>query len=321
MAYSPQEQIAFLQPLVEPVQPEDTMAEAGRKILLRELVRMLQHEQGSRSGDDIEDVHDMRVAIRRTRSAMRLLKPYLKGKAIRPYNRGLRHLGWVLGEVRDLDVMIENLKTYQTALDAEAAAAFQLVIDELDQRRALARDALNEYLDAKAYRRFIRDYSDFLTQPMREGRHAANGAVAPYQVRHVLPAMIYDRLAAVRAYDTVLPEANAGTLHALRIEFKRLRYTLSLFSDVLGSSAEEFVDTIKAIQDHLGHLNDSSVARARLEGLADDPEASYADVLAGYLAHLEAHEAELKAGFAEVWQRFNSRKVQQKLATAVLALR
>lgn len=297
------------------------MAEAGRKILLKELMRMLQHEQGSRTGEDIEDVHDMRVAIRRTRSAMRLLKPYLKAKAIRPYNRGLRHLGWVLGEVRDLDVMIENLKAYQQTLDPEQAAAFQLVIDELDRRRALAREALNEYLDAKAYRRFIRDYSAFLLQPMHNSFHPADGAVAPYQVRHVLPAMIYDRLAAVRAYDTVLPEANAATLHALRIEFKRLRYTLSLFSDVLGPQAEEFVETIKGIQDHLGHLNDSSVARARLEGLADDPEAPYAEALAGYLAHLETHENGLKDGFAEVWERFNSRKVQQKLATAVLALR
>src|SRR5512145_2820492 len=117
MAYSPAHQIEVLTPAIAAVQPEDGMAEAGRKILLAELVLMLNQEAGSRSGEDIEHVHDMRVAIRRMRSAVRLLKPYLKGKAIKGYNRNLRQSGLVLGDVRDLDVMIEQLQAYTATLD------------------------------------------------------------------------------------------------------------------------------------------------------------------------------------------------------------
>ncbi|MBI5670072.1 MAG: CHAD domain-containing protein [Chloroflexi bacterium] len=315
MSYTPARQIERLTPAVTPITPEDSMAEAGRKILLKELLTLLQHEDGSRTGADIEDVHDMRVAIRRMRSAIRLLRPYLKWKAIRPYNRELRHLGRVLGEVRDLDVMIEQFQRYQTALDAESQAALQPTITALDAQRQQARVALNEYFNSKSYRRFVKSFAEFLLQPLPKPH--LNGSVVPYQVRHVLPMLIYDRLSAVRAYDTVLDQADAPTLHALRIEFKRLRYLLSLFQAVLGPQVEDVIAEIKTIQDHLGHLNDGAVARLRLKHLL---ETDTSGMLAGYLAFLDTQELGLKDSFMVAWQRFNTRKVQQKLASAVLAL-
>ncbi|MBZ0288192.1 MAG: CHAD domain-containing protein [Anaerolineae bacterium] len=275
---------------------------------------MLQHEGGSRTDENIEDVHDMRVGIRRMRSTIRLMKPYIKRKDIRAYNRDLRRLGRALGEVRDLDVMIEHVKTYQATLDAEGQSSLQMVVDELNSRQAEARAALNDYFDSKAYHRFIKSFCDFLMQPLPERGHK-NG-VAPYQVRHVLPMLIYDRLAAVRAYETILREADPKTLHALRIEFKRLRYLLSLFQEVLGPQAGEVVVEIRTIQDDLGHLNDGTVARSRLEGLLDEENAA----LTGYLAFLEGQAGGLKENFRVAWTRFNSRRIQQKLATAVLAL-
>ncbi|HEX2907937.1 MAG TPA: CHAD domain-containing protein [Phototrophicaceae bacterium] len=314
MAYSPAHQIEVLTPAIAAVQPEDSMAESGRKILLAELVLMLNQESGSRSGADIEHVHDMRVAIRRMRSAIRLLNPYLKGKAIKGYNRNLRQIGLVLGDVRDLDVVIDELQAYAATLDADGQTALQPVLAELEKRRQEARINLNACLDTKTYRRFVKAYCNFLLEPTPEPDR--KGSVTPYQVRHVLPMLIADRLAVVRAYETVLAEADAKTLHALRIEFKRLRYLLSLFQNVLGSQADEVIQEIKTIQDHLGHLNDGVVARERLGSLLaeDNP------TLNGYLDYLESQQVGLKDSFLVAWTRFNTRKVQQKLATAVLAL-
>ncbi len=314
MAYSPAHQIERITPAISPVLPTDSMAEAGRKILLAELARMLQHEAGSRTGADIEDVHNMRVAIRRMRSAMRLLKPYLKQKAVREYNTHLRALGQVLGEVRDLDVMIEQLQQYQAGLDGELRISLQTVLDELARRRDTVRAELNEYLDTKTYRRFVKSFRDWLMQPAPEP--AFEGTVVPYRVQHALPMLVYDRLAAVRAYDTVVETADTPTLHALRIEFKRLRYLLSLFQEVLGPQAADVIGEIKTIQDYLGHLNDGAVARERLDGLLDEDNPA----LAEYLAFLEAQALSLRADFLVAWARFNSRKVQQKLSSAVLAL-
>jgi CHAD domain-containing protein len=318
MAVSIEERITALQAKVETVAPTDTMAEAGRKVLLGELVTMLQHEAGSRTGEDVEDVHDMRVAIRRMRSAFRLLKPYYKVKDVRPYSKSLQELGWVLGDVRDLDVLIDNLRAFQLTLKADGQADLQSTIDSLDERRVAARADLIRTLDSKTYRRFLKAFGEFVTTPIEK---KSSEEIVPTQVRHLLPSMIYDRLAAVRAYEDVLENAATETLHALRIEFKRLRYTVSLFDGVLGSSVSDFVDELKIVQDTLGKFNDATTARTRLDALLENGDDLHSDALSAYLGHLEADKDELIAQFKRDWERFNSRKAQEKLSKAVLGLR
>jgi CHAD domain-containing protein len=89
-------------------------------------------------------------------------------------------------------------------------------------------------------------------------------------VRHVLPALLYNHVGAVRAYDEALENADGTTLHALRIEFKRLRYAVSMFTDVLGSSVKDFVKEIKAMQDHLGRMQDIVTAQAVLNPMVSE---------------------------------------------------
>lgn len=318
MGLSLEERITGLASKLEAVAPTDNMAEAGRKVLLAEFVQMLKHEAGSRTGEDIEDVHDMRVSIRRMRSIFRLLAPYYKVKDVRPYRSDLSRLGEVLGEVRDLDVMIEDLRAFQLTLDADGQADLQVTIDELDERRVAAREDLNKRLDRKTYRRFLKAFGQFVTTPIEDQLH---GVIAPSQVRHLLPSLIYDRLAAVRAYDDALADADDETLHALRIEFKRLRYTVSLFADVLGTTIAEFVVELKLIQDTLGRINDATTARERLDTLLDSDEKHHSDALNAYIAFMETDKNGLADQFKADWERFNSRRVQQKLSTALLSLR
>jgi CHAD domain-containing protein len=316
MAPSVEERIERLKAEVQPVAPEDLMAEAGRKVLLVQFINMLQHEAGSRLGEDVEEVHDMRVAIRRMRSAVRLLGAYYKRAVVRAYSDELRNLAWVLGQVRDLDVLIGDIQEFQATLEAEQQAALQEAIDELERQRTDAREDLIEVLDSRRYRKFVKSFSGFVTTPEAGARPAAEGIV-PTQVRHVLPGMIYNHLAAVRAYDTVLPDVPTPTFHSLRIEFKRLRYTVSLFEELLGSQIGDFIDEIKALQDCLGHMNDAATARTHLNGLlADHP----IEALSLYLTRLEEKDAEMRTEFLDLWSRFNSRKVQEKLSRAVLAL-
>lgn len=312
--------ITDLQAQVQPVQPDDSVAEAGRKVLLSEFVRMLQHEAGSRTGEDIEDVHKMRVAIRQMRSALRLLEDYFKPGTLRAYRKDLRKVMRALGAVRDLDVMIRDLSEFEAPADEAQAAALREVIESLDQRRLVARANLLSVLDSKAYRRFVHAFIEFLTTPGAEARSYANGAVVPFQVRHVLPTLIYQHLGAVRAYEPVIEHADGLTLHALRIEFKRLRYVIALFSDVLGKDIEGFINELKQIQDHLGRMNDIHVAHEALTDLMEDLDGDQNAVLWLYLEKLEQEQPALRDKFPAVWQRFNSKTVQRKLASAVAAL-
>ena len=78
------------------VKPDDAMAEAGRKVLQFHFAHMLSHERGTRLGDDIEELHDMRVATRRMRAAFEVFGPFFRLKAIKPHLKGLRVAGRAL---------------------------------------------------------------------------------------------------------------------------------------------------------------------------------------------------------------------------------
>ena len=312
--------IARLQEDIQPVQPDEAISEAGRKVLRGEFIKMLQHEAGSRSGEDIEDVHKMRVAIRQTRSAFRLLDSYFKPGLLSAYRKDLRRVMRALGEVRDLDVMIHDLSAFETPSVEAQAESLGDVIESLEQRRSVARENLLNVLDSKGYHRLVRDYADFVMTPGAGANIPAQGTPVPYQVRHVLPIMIYQHLAAVRAYDSVLEEAEAETLHALRIEFKGLRYSISLFADVLGKEIKDYVEGLKQIQDLLGRLNDIEVAREAFIDLMEDLDGDQNAALWLYINHLDEEKPGLLTKVPAAWQRFNSKTVQRKLALAVAAL-
>ncbi len=305
---------------VQVVEPEDTMAEATRKALLPDFLSMLDHEAGSRTGEDIEDVHDMRVATRRMRSALQLLSDYFKPKPVREHTQSLRKIARSLGEVRDLDVLILDLQTFQQTMDEDGKLGLQTVIDRLDGERSFARYHLTRMLDKNAYRRFTDEYAKFLTTPGSGARSIDADDHTPSQVRHLLPMLIYQHLGTVRAFDSRIADADAITLHALRIEFKRLRYLVSLFSDVLGTSIKDFVKELKAIQDHLGRLNDTHVGQERLGGMIDELNDREAEALGIYIETLRAEEEKLRAQVDDVWKRFNSKTVQRQLASAIATL-
>ena len=88
----------------------------------------------------------------------------------------------------------------------------------------------------------------------------------PNRVCHLVPTLIYDRYQVVRGYETVIEDAPIETLHALRIDCKRLRYSLEFFREVLGPEAKDVIREVVIIQDHLGDLHDADVACSLLVG-------------------------------------------------------
>jgi transposase-like protein len=95
------------------LEPTDSLAEAGRKVLGFHFGRMLTHEPGTRLGNDAEALHDMRVATRRMRAAFRVFGSGFRQKSVKPLLAGSRATARALGRVRDLDVFIEKLQQYQ----------------------------------------------------------------------------------------------------------------------------------------------------------------------------------------------------------------
>lgn len=305
-------EIPVLQEAYTPVVATDTISAAGRKIVLNELIHLRQHENLILAGDDQDPVHDMRVASRRTRSALRLLGGYYRRKQVKRVLKGLKEIANALGAVRDLDVLILDLRGRKDEGLAE-------VLTRLDSSRADAHNDLTDVIDGRDYKALLIQLASFATAP---DEMADVTPPAPIQVRHVVPVLLHEQLAAVRGFDPLFDEEaqpDFEALHDLRIAFKRLRYAIHFFSDVMGASIDPFLTDLKAIQDHLGRLNDVVVfgkALEKLKNKLDVPEA-VDGVLLSYQVEAEAQASQFKA----VWSKFNSRTVQKHLADALLVLR
>ena len=308
--------------------PDEPMAEAARKALFFHFERMLLHEPGTREGQDIEAVHDMRVATRRMRSALRLFKPFFEPGTLRPFRRQLRRIALALGEVRDLDVFLEKALRF---LNDHPEIDLAPLITAWEAQRQQARCALIDRMDGKGFGRFVTEFHTFLTTPgMGANPLPGPGDATAYQVRHIAPRVIYEHFEQVRAYDTLLDGASLLTLHALRIAFKRLRYTMEFFEEVLGPEVKLVIKDIKIMQDHLGDLNDTRVVGNVLREFVDQHNADYSGVpiflrpdISGVLHYARAREAEqrhLLDTFPEAWANFSRDELRQAIALAVAAL-
>ncbi len=202
------------------MQPGDTLAEAGRKVWLYHLAQMLLNEEGTRLGADIEALHDMRVATRRMRAAFEVFGDAYEPRVLKAHLRGLRATGRALGKVRDLDVFLEKAHVYGDTLTPGEQEGLQPLLDAWKQQREAARDSMIAYLDGNKYPGFTRKFYRFLTTPDGGARRNPDGLPTASLVREVAPKLIYTRMAAVRAFDSILGNASLEQFHALRIEFK-----------------------------------------------------------------------------------------------------
>ncbi len=320
-------------PKTPDVLADEPMSEAGRKVLRFHFARMLRREAGTRLGEDIEELHDMRVATRRMRAAFRVFGDFFERRAIAPFLKGLRRTGRVLGAVRDLDVFMEKAQHYLDTLPPQQQNSLDPLLDSWRGQRQAARERMIAYLDSEKYRRFVEEFGDFLETPGLGARPLPSGHPEPYLVCHVAPRLIYTRYEAVRAYEPVLDGAPIEVLHALRIDCKRLRYTLEFFREVLGPEAKEVIEAVVIMQDHLGDLHDADVADGLLRDFLDGGTPAARKKAAatprrriiapGVVAYLAAKQSELQTlidTFPAAWQRLNRPEVRHKLALAVSVL-
>ena len=136
---------------------DDHVAEAGRKVLRFHLARMLAKEQGTRDGNDPEDLHAMRVATRRQRAAWRVFGDAFRGGRTKTYRRGLREIASRLGAVRDLDVLLEAADAYRADLPTTEQRALEPLLagwrlHREDARRLLVRELDSDELPAMGRR-------------------------------------------------------------------------------------------------------------------------------------------------------------------------
>jgi len=245
----------FLAAAQAPISHDDLFAEAGRKVLARHLLRLLDREPLVRAGDPLA-LKQMRVATRRLRSTWRLFEGAYRRSEQRRHVAGLRLLGRRLGEVRDLDVLLAGLPD-----DPDLAA----LAEAWRVERAMAMEALLRHLDSRAHREWAGDHAAFVASPGRATARRLEASLVGEHASTRVNTAITGLLSSVSS----IANADEPTLHALRVQAKRTRYGIEAFRDVLATApAERLRLRLVGLQDSLGALNDAAIAGARAEAWA-----------------------------------------------------
>ncbi|MCX8035777.1 MAG: CHAD domain-containing protein [Candidatus Sumerlaeia bacterium] len=312
------------------ISADDPIAEAGAKVLRRYFSWLKQNEPGARKGRDIEALHRMRTASRRLRATMRLFGPYLPAKQERRMAKRLRRLTRALGPVRDLDVQIERVKRYGKELPKAKRATLAPLLKFLRKQRVAARRKMLRYFNGRQYGDLQEACKELLdAEHHAEAARAAQLSADPKPrgdlIRHVAPSLIWDHYQCVRAYETILDKPAIETLHALRIECKRLRYTLELLQEALGKPAKAAIREVRRMQDFLGELHDADVAAQMVGDFLErrrrqKKNASAAEAVHDYLEVCKAEVQEALQKFPRFWAHLNSAEFRRLLAEITAAL-
>jgi CHAD domain-containing protein len=253
-----------------------TVREYALKAIQKNFHKSIKHKADVLADQDPEGIHQMRVGMRRLRTALAVFADFVS----LPSNleRDIAKLSKGLGSVRDLDVLGMWFSDYRkaTTLNAEEEEQFAAILRQLDRRRKKQFKLMDRSLKGKRYLQFVEELQGWLDRPV-----FLPGAEWPIQ--WVLPDLLLPLInrfllhpgwLAATSGDlehwkpTIDVSASAvnvylakygSLLHDLRKQTKRVRYQTEFFLDFYGADYNEQTHDFRAIQDLLGQLQDSQV--------------------------------------------------------------
>ncbi len=292
-----------------------TGSEAARDILtcLHDVMR--QNEAGIRADWDTEFLHDFRVAIRRTRSALSQVKGVLPNDAVAHFKDEFRQLGRSTNRLRDLDVYLLKEKTYRAMLPPALQPGLDAVFSRVKKERGGALRDMVQVLDAPEYQALMDSWAAFL-----QGDPAWGGSAPVADT----PAIVLAREFIWKHFKRVLKRGRAiagdtpdEALHNLRIDCKKLRYLLEFFArffpkDEMG----KLIGHLKKLQNNLGAFNDLSVQQRELTTYLNAvlPRSRSKDrllcaaAIGGLVARLHAQQRAVRREFGSAFAAFAKKR-------------
>ncbi len=241
-----------------PVVADTPSAVAFQMIARETLSQLVQNEELWRSSKDPEALHQMRVGLRRLRTAMAFFKPVLSGRRVRKINAELRWVGKKLNRARDLDVLLERLRS------AHAEHPLGLNASDVAQSRAAAYMKLAQKLEKPRFKRAILNTAIWIeTGAWLEA--ASKKARKP--VVRIATKALARRWKRICEDVNDIPELSTAKRHALRVRVKALRYGGDFFADVFKGHTgrkKALMKSLEHLQDVLGEMNDIAVGDAAL---------------------------------------------------------
>jgi CHAD domain-containing protein len=297
----------------------DQRSDAAATLVLSRLLEVIRANfDGAADDIDSEFLHDLRVAVRRSRSVQRQLRSVFPPEDLAGFRSEFRWLQRATGAARDLDVYVLEFEATRELVPPEARADLGPVLAALRLRRRAARAEMTRALRSRRTVNLLADWHALLEGLVDLPLEDRPGAVRPIGVLVGERARkLYERMVKMgKALDRTSPPV---AYHELRKKGKELRYVLELFGSELWpeEAVKPMIKSLKLLQDVLGRHQDREVQIETLRSLAGDvagmPGGPAALMATGVLTErlaIDAHAAQ-----AEFAQRFSTfaRKQQQKL--------
>jgi CHAD domain-containing protein len=293
-----------------PLIPALTAAEAAHRIFLHLLGTLEANVAGTRADLDSEFLHDLRVAVRRTRSALTQIKRVLPEARVAQFREGFNWLGQVTGPKRDLDVFLLQFPDYVAEVPGDLREDLEPFRGFLLEESAKERAALARRLASPHFHALVKQWRAFLESP--PDLDAAENAGRP--VKAVADARIWRLfrriIEAGRAMgDNPAPEQ----LHELRKDCKKLRYLMEFFASLyVPELLDPLIKAVKDLLDILGEHQDLAVQAQHLEGFAErmaaEGRAPARTLLAlgALVGRLMERRAEVRAEYAAAFAAFEA---------------
>jgi CHAD domain-containing protein len=252
----------------------------------------------------IEGVHQMRVATRRARAALRTFIDVLPDAEARSLEDDIRWLTAVLGPVRDLDVHLEHLASYRKLLPDTARGTLDRYQQHLLRDRRRVHGRLLDALGSPDYTGLIADYGELLSAAADAGVASRGLRIGDVAFEAVKPLLKKVRRRGRRIDEDSPPEA----LHRLRIDVKRLRYQLEFLLPAYPELLTEPVKRLRKLQNVLGDHQDAMVAQTHLQSYRTAQGAGKGDrkIFKDLIRGEKRLAGEHRSKFAKAWKRFEA---------------
>ncbi|TLM78907.1 MAG: CHAD domain-containing protein [Actinobacteria bacterium] len=291
--------------------PDTPAAIAAAVILAAKAEPLFALEAAAASGEDMEAVHDMRVASRRLRAAMAIFRPLYPDREWRRFNRMARAITRSLGTVRDADVFVDEFaRLTERARTTDERVTLACIIGHRLGERLRDLESMRETLATLG----LAERRDGFLAFVRRGDA---GAYQP--LGELADAVVRERLTAVYAHLPEALESDAGeTQHSMRIAVKRLRYAIETLRPCFTGKADKVLETLKTLQDVLGELHDRDVFLSSVREMAESGELAKAGVKGPGLRAVERHLLAERAGFFDTFAALTAEWDEARMTRAVL---
>lgn len=293
--------------------PDIRSDEAAKVILLFLLEVMKANEAGIKKDIDTEFLHDFRVSIRRTRSALGQIRGIFPIQKTEEFKQSFAFLGDLTNQLRDLDVYLLNEPSYKTMLPGFIQEDITPLFDHLRRKRIESLSIVIAGLESDKYSKIINDWESFLNELPAEPDSAPN---ANRPIIDLAKEMIYKRYRKVIKIGKNARESNKeDALHILRIECKKLRYLLEFFTSLFPEDNMRYlIQQLRELQENLGDFNDVCIQQEYLLALADELELDEKDsrntliAIGSLIGSLDMRKRETKGRFGKIFEEFISPK-------------